>query len=116
MFVNESVEDILKPKNLIGKKFYVRSSGTGMIEFIIEIADIQGEFLDVKVIYNNHMIEGPEIFSVEEDEYSGAKDIEFTIEDLKYYDFQEFNKSALMGLDQKIQELIEFKKYLQYLL
>jgi len=115
-FVKESVEDVLKPKNLVGKKFYVRSDATGMVEFIIEIVDIQGEYLDVKCIYNNHMIEGPEIFSLEEGEYLGTKDIDFTIEDLKYYEFEEFNKDALIGLDQKIYELIEFKKYLESLL
>jgi len=114
--VKESVEDILKPKNLIGKKFYVRSDATGMIEFIIEIHDIHDEQLDVKVIYNNHMIEGPAIFSLEEGEFSGAKDIYFDFDDFQYYGFKELNEEAFIELDKKIKELQNFKKYLRSIL
>lgn len=117
MFVKESVEDILKPKSLHGKCFYVKSSATGRPEFIIRLIKNAGRITtyDCAVIYNKFMITGPEEFDVIEGDVF-TKTYDDLLEFLRYYEFKEMDQTPINDIQKEIDELEDYKKYLQSLL
>ncbi len=66
--VSESLYDVLKPKNLIGIKYYTESSFSSFPNIIIELLEIfkTGNYL-VKMLYNTMLTTGdPNIFERKE--------------------------------------------------
>lgn len=114
-FVKESLESVLKPKSLKGKKFYVESTATGHVEFILEIVKEEGGYYTFAVTYNSFMIEGPDVFSMIKGD-SAILNLDEMKELLEYYGFQELDKEPIKKLDKEIEELENFKNYLQSLL
>lgn len=113
--VKESIESILKPKSLVGKKFCVESTATGHVEFILEIVKEENGYYTFAVTYNSFMIEGPDVFSMIKGD-SAILNLDEMKEMLEYYGFKELDKEPIKKLDKEIKELQDFKKYLQSLL
>lgn len=114
--VKENVSDVLKPKNLVGKLLCRVSSTTGRVEFICRIEEITNpeEYEDnviCEVVYNNHMIEGPDFYGLDEGDLFNISQ-----EDLQYYEFTELSQKEVEALQRQIDDLEELKKYLQKLL
>jgi hypothetical protein len=121
MIVKESITDILKPKNIVGKCYGIKSSATGMIEFIIQIEDVINEqtymIYSVRIVYNNFMIEGGRFWhelQQEEGQLFTMVQSEFK-EFLEDYSFNEISKLDIKEIDHKIYELTEFKNFLEKL-
>jgi hypothetical protein len=122
MIIRESINDILKPKNLVGKLFYM-SGFTDKPEFIFEIIEFthskdkwieeEGEDIQIegKVIYNNRMIDGPDFLYLKKGET-------FKIDgsNLTHYRFKELDRKPIDKIEGEIWQLNEFKEYLESLL
>jgi hypothetical protein len=120
--VKESIGDILKPKNIIGKCFGIKSSATGMIEYIVQIEDVFSSnsisvIYSIRVVYNNFMIEGGRFnheLELDDGKLFSMIHTEFK-EMLEDYDFKELSKLDIKEVESKIYELTEFKNFLEKL-
>jgi len=114
--INENIRDILKPKNIVGKYLGYKSSGTGMIEYIIKIINKIEVNSDIwytsVVIYNNFMIEGDYKFKLKE----GSP---FTLNFKRFkefiIDFKEISENDVNEIEEKIFKLTKFKNFLENL-
>ena len=122
MIVQESIEDILKPKNLVGKLFYMTGFADNP-DFIFEIIKFAinknkwGEEerdnmqIEGKVIYNNRMIDGPDFLYLKKGQI-------FIIDgsNLHFHRFKELDRKPIDKIGEEILKLSEFKEYLESLL
>lgn len=121
-FINEDITDVLKPKNIVGKCYGIKSSATHMLEYIIKIEEIletvgHHPIYSILVVYNNFMIEGGQYFDeiqMDDGAIFSMIDTEL-IEFINSYSFEELSEKPIKDLEHKIYELTEFKKFLQKL-
>ena len=97
--IKEALENILKPKNLVGRIFYAESSFVPWPVFVFKIIKIgqvkrNNEWVtDFKceVIFNLHSIEGPTFYKLYEKET-----FYLDHEDLIYYEFKEYSQQKIL--------------------
>lgn len=118
-FVYEDLDDILKPKQLIGKLFYDEGYFSPIPPFILKILNFknidrryeQGEQIieiECEVVFNKHLIEGSKYYELNVGE-------KFKI-DQNAFHFKELDRKVIEKINKKISELKADKKYIEYLL
>jgi len=121
--VKENISDVLRPKNLSEKLFYVSSNFLSYPAMIVRIKNVgsteaqqYGEPYNIaqfqcEVVTNEKMIEGADFYSLD----PGST---FTIdeEDFKYYEFKELDDEVIAVMDQEIEKLDMKKKYIENLI
>jgi len=118
--VNENINDVLKPKNMVGKKFYLSNFSLPYPAFVFEIIGMgpAKEYKDhigtgigmdptpdkilfeCKVVTNEHLNEGPAFYKLD----AGERFI-IDAEDMNYYECKELDDEVLAVLDQEIEKL-----------
>lgn len=96
--------DIFQSKNVMGKRFYTKSSFYSWPSFVIEIIDIDYNTFDCKVLYNDFAIDGPNFY-----ELDAGETFLIPIEDLNYYDFKELKYFDISNIDKEIKNLEDKK-------
>ena len=118
-FVKESIHDVLKPKEIKGKLFYLKSSFVSWPVFVVEILGVEkaqrpfsGELiLHCKVVFNDRMIEGTNYFDLD----SGGTFF-LDSEDFEYHKFQELDYEPLAVMDQEIEKIQLKRNYFERLI
>ena len=115
--VNENISSVLKPKNMVGKKFYISNFSISYPAFVFEIVsmntakDYDGEYItatnnpdeimfECKVITNEHLNEGPSFYKLDTKER-----FVMDTEDFAYYECKELDDEVLAEISQEIEKL-----------
>lgn len=117
--VKESLDDVLKPKQIIGNYYYVSNRFVSWPVFVIKIINVgPGELegnaiteFTCEVVYNERMNEGPNFYSLDKGET-----VILDEEDLIYYEFNELDDEVPAVLDQEMEKLKLKKDYFQKLI
>lgn len=122
-FINENISDVLKPKNLIDKLYYISSHFLSWPAFIIKITNVGSvdsqqygltniisEFA-CEVVINEHMIEGADFFALDSGDIFNLDEQDFI-----YYEFKELDDEVITAMNQEIQKLENKKKIIEKLI
>jgi hypothetical protein len=117
-FIKESLEDILKPKQIIGKIFYAEGAFSSVPPFAFKILNMgkmenivyeEVMTFECEVVFNKHLIEGSQFFSLD----VGGK---FNLDEENFSHFKELDGKPIEKMNKQIHELETNKKYFEKLL